>query len=348
VAEKKAEDAAKAAGKPDFEKVPEPEVAPLADGLKESEAAFRDQFDSANHHGGDDTPAVAATQAEEKKETPQEKKVRLMKEKRDRMAAVRMEKMQKEKEDRRAASLAKAAEREARAAKKKAEMLEATKEKARKQQERLKRQMEMTRKAREQSSEFMESELELVQTKLDESIRESGADSEASVAFATQAEQLRQEIKKYLSRTDKAVGNVQQRALAVQEEMAIFSRSTRLASAGFAADADGWQTDLKDAAAGGGQQTTGRSSLSEEERLMIEQHRKGQVLASDQALATGAVLEKTLSAGSSGKATPAAASTEEAPARVESPTNRQLDSAPSESLSDSQPAVMWWLMDAHT
>ena len=321
VAEKKAEDVAKAAGKPDFEKVPE--AAPLADGLKESEAAFRDQFDknSANHHGGDDTPAA---EPEEKQETPQEKKVRLMKEKRERMAAVRMEKMQKEKEDRRAALLAKAKGREERAAKKKAEMLEATKEKARKQQERLKRQMEMTRKAREQSSGFMETELTQVQTELDESIRESGADSEASVALAAKAEELRQGIKMYLSRTDKAVGNVQQRVLAAQDEAAIFSRSTRLASAGFAADADGWQTDLKDAAAGG-QQTTGRSSLSEQERMMIEQHRKGQVLASDQALKTGEKLEKTLSGGSSKETPAAAAATDEAPARVESPTNRQLD-----------------------
>jgi hypothetical protein len=66
----------------------------------------------------------------------------------------------------------------------------------------------------------------------------------------------------------------------VQEEMAIFSRSTRLASQGFAADADGWQTNL--AAAAGGEPS--RLSLSKEELALIEQHRKCQALVSDQAL----------------------------------------------------------------
>jgi hypothetical protein len=281
-AAKKADAEAKAAGRPDFEQLPEG-----TDALAQSEAAFRDQFDksSANHHGGDDTPAVAGSatteaegatveEAEAQEETPQQKKVRLMAEKQK----ARMEKAQKVKEERRAAAVAKAAEREKRAAKRKAEMLEATKEKARKQQERMKRQMDMQRRAREQRGTHLEEELAQVEAKLAESIKASGADSAGSVALAEQAEKVRQEIKRVQSGQDNSIGAAQ----SAQEEMAIFSRSSRLASHGFASDADGWQTDLEQRegeAAGGG-----RSSLSEEELALIQQHRQGQALVSDQAL----------------------------------------------------------------
>ena len=260
---------AKTAGKPEFEVVPEG-----SDDLAQSEAAFRDQFDknSASHHGGDSTPAVAASVTDEPAETQQQKKARLMAAKQKE----RMEKAQKVKEERRAAAVAKAAEREQRAAKRKEEMLEAAKEKARKQQERLKRQMDIQRRAHEQCGTDLEEQLAQIEVKLSESIKAGGADSETSADLADQAEKLRQAIKRFQSGEHNMIGA----GRSVQEEMAIFSRSTRLASQGFAADADGWQTNL--AAAAGGEPS--RLSLSKEELALIEQHRKCQALVSDQAL----------------------------------------------------------------
>ena len=251
--------------RPEFEVVPEG-----SDELAQSEAAFRDQFDknSASHHGGDSTPAVAGSATDEPvAETQQQQKARLMAVKQKE----RMQKAQQVKEERRAAAVAKAAEREQRAAKRKEEMLEAAKEKARKQQERLKRQMDIQRRAREQCGTDLEEHLAQVEVKLSESIKVGGADSETSVDLADQAEQLRQAIKRFQS------GGV---GRSVQEEMAIFSRSTRLASQGFAADADGWQTNL----AGAAVKEPSRLSLSKEELALIEQHRKCQALVSDQSL----------------------------------------------------------------
>ena len=123
----------------------------------------------------------------------------------------------------------------------------------------------------------LEEELAQVEAKLAESIKASGADSEGSVALvAEQAEKVRQEIKRVQSGQENSIGAAQ----SAQEEMAIFSRSSRLASHGFASDADGWQTDLEQR--GGGEAAGGgRSSLSEEELALIQQHRQGQALVSD-------------------------------------------------------------------
>ena len=214
---------AEQARKPDFDVLPEP-----SGDLAQSEAAFRDQFnpESENHHGGDSTPA------DEPQETPAEKKARLMKEKMAKKQAARLEKAQKMKEERRAAAVAKAAEREKRAAKRKAEMLEATKERARQQQERLKKQMERTRRAREAQKDPCEAQREeqlaVVEKELAESIKTSGTEHQLSVELAKKAEWLRAEIKKHQDKgEDAAVGGVEGRARAAAEATSTLSEEER-------------------------------------------------------------------------------------------------------------------------
>eukprot|EP01051_Picozoa_sp_SAG22_P021317 SAG22_NODE_4661_length_1201_cov_1.605263_1_plen_182_part_10 len=110
--------------------------------------------------------------------------------------------------------------------------------------------------------------------------------SESGAALAEKAQGLRSDIKQEQARLAAAKDVF---AAAAQEEVAIFSRTTRLSTDGFAKDADGWQSNLAATAAGG-------PGLSEEEKQMIAEHKANQALMSDQALKTKAKRAATAAA----------------------------------------------------
>jgi len=177
------------------------------------------------------------------------------------------EKEEQEREERRAAACAKAAEREARVAKKREELLEAKKEKARKQQERVARQQELKR-ARDQGCCDLEAVLSSVESELAISIASRGTESDHSIALVEKAETIRQQIKAHKDKKAQA-----DKAAAA----AIFSRKSLLPAAdGQAQTTDGWQADMAAAAAA-------VPVLSAEEQELIDEHRKGRLIASQQA-----------------------------------------------------------------
>jgi len=229
------------------------------DHLTDSELAYRDQSDVYDHGCDKIATVVDELSQEVKEETTMQKKARLMR-----------EKAQKLKEDRLEHVLAKAADREARAAKRKEELLAATKEKARKQRERVARKQELTRLARDQGCRDLETTLKSIEDELAEAIANSGTESEYSVALAAKAEHFRQRL------TDHRAG-VEKKGLSPQE-LEIFSRrSLLLADDGSAQTTDGWQASMAPVVAAA-------PALTNEERELIAEHRRGQALVSDSAL----------------------------------------------------------------